>query len=123
MQVHLITRSAKQMPNRRTKIRRDVAFDEAARYTRLLFTDGNQKIRLQINRPDRYQSTAPLPSLDTVRFSLSGTGGLALDLVGYTDATFPVQRSTDLKTWTNWRTGQASELPQAITETSSDDTG
>ncbi|MEZ5299307.1 MAG: FecR family protein [Verrucomicrobiales bacterium] len=87
----------------------------------VVFTDFYTGEVTEIPAGESHQSTAPLPSLETVRLSVNRVGDPALDLAGYTDAAFTVQRSTDLKTWDDWREVQASELPLSIPETSGED--
>ena len=75
---------------------------------------------IQIPAGESHQSAAPYPSLDTVRFGVSQEGGISLDLAGYIDTDFVVQRSSDLATWSDWRVVEPSELPITLPETSPD---
>ena len=105
-------------------------FEGAVAYTNYLTGEVTE-----ISAGETFLDTGPLPSLETVVFgvgspgelpygpaaaSLNGSSELALNLAGYTDRAFLVQRSTDLENWTDWRTVQASELPLSIPDSPSD---
>lgn len=54
---------------------------------------------------------APAPSLQTIKGRLTMGTERLLNLSGYTDQPFTVQRSTGLDHWENWMTLQPSDLP------------